>query len=103
MLLGQQIRLVDQQQALPDTPLLLVPHTDPDFGNVLLQILAPESDRITTVDDLDDQMRSLDDSPQLTPDLQVSLEGGQQQAVLLCDSTCRKHDITLVSWSPGMI
>lgn len=97
MLLGQQIRLVDQQQALPDAPLLLVPHTDADFGNVLLQILAPESDRITTIDDLNDQMRSLDDSPQLTPDLQVSLEGGQQQAVLLCDSTCRGHDITLVS------
>jgi len=97
LLLGQQIRLVDQQQALPDTPLLLIPHTDPDFGNVLLQILAPESDRITTIDDLDDQMRSLDDSPQLTPDLQVSLEGGQQQAVLLCNSTRGRHDITMVS------
>jgi hypothetical protein len=97
LLLGQQIRLVDQQQALPDTPLLLVPHTDPDFGNVLLQILASESDRITTIDDLNDQVGSLNDSPQLTPDLQVSLEGGQQQTVLFCDSTCGEHDITLVS------
>lgn len=77
LLLGQQIRLVDQQQALPDTPLLLVPHTDPDLGDVRLQILASESDGVTTIDDLDDQVRSLNDSPELTPDLQVSLERGQ--------------------------
>jgi hypothetical protein len=67
LLLGQQIRLIDQQQALPDAPLLLVSHTDPDFGNVFLQILASESDRVTAIDDLDDQVRSLNDSPKLTP------------------------------------
>lgn len=50
-----------------------------DILDVLLEILGPEEKRIPGVDNLNNHVGALDDSPQLPPHLEISLKGSHQE------------------------
>lgn len=81
----EQITLVDQQQAPPLAALSALGRRHPALAvervNVLLEVRRPERVGISGVDNLDDEVRALDDSPELTPDLEITLERGQEEVV----------------------
>jgi hypothetical protein len=76
LLHSQQIRLIDQQQA-PSLPLAryrCFGSVIADLLDVRLEIDTPESEGITSVYDLDDQVGSLEHTPELSPKLNISLK-----------------------------
>lgn len=81
LLLGQQIRLVDQQQALP-LPLpwnRRIPLVTASLVDIRLEIDTSESKRVPRIQDLDDEVRTLEDTPQLAPKLDVAFERRKEE------------------------
>lgn len=79
--LGQQIGLVDQQQALP-LPLawngrILV--VTASLVDIRLEIDTSESKRVPRIHDLHDEVRALEDSPKLAPELDVAFKGRKKE------------------------
>ncbi|KAJ6264051.1 hypothetical protein Dda_0191 [Drechslerella dactyloides] len=54
-----------------------------DLLDVVLEVFTAEAEGIAGVDNLDDEVGALDDTPELAPDLEVALEGGEQEIVVL--------------------
>jgi hypothetical protein len=54
-----------------------------DVGRVRRQAVRPVRQRVARVDDLDDDVGALQDAPQLAPDLEVALKGGEDEALVL--------------------
>jgi len=90
LLQRQQISLVDEQQRPPLSTLEVSlrslsnsPSLNVQTRHVVLEISTPESFGITSIYDLHNEMRSLEDSPELSPNLEVSLEGSEEEVVAL--------------------
>jgi hypothetical protein len=89
----KQIGLVDEQKGaalatfkvalgtLADCAALSVKAVD-----VLLEVTTAETLGVACVHNLNDEMRPLEDSPELTPNLEVALEGGEKKVVCVGQS-----------------
>ena len=88
---GEQVGLVDEQQALtlalPGTCLSLRTFNVLD---VALKIFGAEMERVASVDDLNDEVRAFDNAPQLAPDLDVTFERRENEILLFLNSTIVK-------------
>lgn len=98
LLEGEEIRLVDEKESSPLSalevslgPLADRSSLDVQARHVVLEISTPEPLGVSSVDNLDDQVGPLEHSPQLTPDLEVSLERRQQQVVRLRQAGARQR------------
>ena len=71
---GEEIGLVEEEHRLFAERL-----------DVIFEIGTEEEERVSGVDDLDEQIASLCHSPELSPDLEILFEGRQEQLLLFFD------------------
>lgn len=57
-----------------------------DVLNISFKVFAPESQRITCINDLHDQVRTLKDSPKLSPHLEIAFKWCEKELISLLES-----------------
>ena len=84
LILSEQIRFIDQEQiplrrSRSTLSQLSLPNNLPiQLQHILCQVLRTERKRITSVDNLNNQVGSLASPPQLSPDFQITFERRQK-------------------------
>ena len=87
LLRSQKVRLVDEKEVTPEaTPSSLFAFGALDIQDIGFQVLTSEVERISRINDLYDEVRTLQDSPKLAPHLYVPFERCEEKFVSILES-----------------
>lgn len=110
MLAREQIRLVDEEEVLllrlglrSSLGLLTLGGLDVELENVLGEVLGAEGEGVSRVDDLDDEVGSLEGAPELSPNFEVSLKGREEEGLVVLETERARKRLAKTPTAKGQV